>query len=273
MWLVFYLSLPYLNLNKMAFIDNPIIEGKPLYIFKGREILICEDYSLPKSDILSGIEKEMIGDIFEDNTTSLIGVYLNDNCPTPDGCKFVRLPEYFIHHDKEEITRCSRIKGYASWRENMKFCPKCGSSLELHKEENAKVCPSCGTLHFPRIEPCIITLVKKGDEILLLRNIKDTKGIYACLAGFIELGETVEQAVAREVMEEASIEVQNIQYVGSQSWPFPDQLMMAFYAEYKSGEIKIQPTEIADAKWFSRDNLPPLPPKGSIARKLIDGEF
>ena len=141
--------------------------------------------------------------------------------------------------------------------------------LSFHESENAQVCPACGRLHYPHIEPCIITLISRGEELLLLRNARDTQGIYACLAGFVEAGETLEQALRREVREETGLEVQNIRYVGSQSWPFPDQLMVAYYAEYKSGEIRIQESEIADARWFRRDALPPLPKPGSIARRLI----
>ena len=116
-----------------------------------------------------------------------------------------------------------------------------------------------------------ISLITRGDELLLLRSVRDTAGIYACLAGFVEIGETLEQALRREVREETGLEIRNIRYAGSQGWPFPDQLMVGFYAEYESGEIRIQESEIADARWFRRDALPPLPKPGSIAWRLING--
>ena len=134
-------------------------------------------------------------------------------------------------------------------------------------------CPNCGELLFPRIDPCIIVLVRKGDKILLARHTQRNQDIYACLAGYVEAGETIENAVRREIFEETGIKVKNIQYRGSQSWPFPRQLMLAFYADYESGEIKVQEEEIEDAKWFDINDLPATPAPGSIAYKLIHGEI
>ena len=131
-------------------------------------------------------------------------------------------------------------------------------------------CPECANQIFPRINPCVIMLVKKGNKILLARHAQRNQDIYTCLAGFVEAGETIEQAVHREIMEETGIKVKNVKYFGSQSWPFPAQLMFGFTAEYDSGEIKLQPDEIADAAWFDRGNHPATPPEGSIAYKLIN---
>ena len=112
-------------------------------------------------------------------------------------------------------------------------------------------------------------LVSKGDKILLARHAQRNQDVYTCLAGFVEAGESIEHAVRREIMEETGIKVKNIKYFGSQSWPFPANLMFGFTAEYESGEITPQADEIADAQWFDRDNSPATPPKGSIAYKLI----
>lgn len=141
--------------------------------------------------------------------------------------------------------------------------------MQEHQTLTARECPECRNLIFPRIEPCIIVLVSRDDEILLARHVQRNQNIYACIAGFMEAGETAEQAVAREIMEETGITVRNIRYYGSQSWPFPSQLMLGFTAEYESGEIKLQEDELSDAQWFHRDNCPASPPPGSIAYRLI----
>lgn len=182
------------------------------------------------------------------------------------------LRQFFAEHDEETSMKVARAKALSEWRKKTVFCPRCGTRLIEDAELTAMKCPECGELLFPRIDPCIIVLVRKGEKILLARHTQRNQDIYACLAGYVEAGETIENAVRREIFEETGIKVRNIQYRGSQSWPFPQQLMLAFYADYESGEIKVQEEEIEDAKWFDRNNLPATPAPGSIAYKLIHGE-
>lgn len=240
------------------------------YIFRDREILVEGGGDAAKAERIASFVATDIRSRFDDRVSGGTALILQSGTPAPEGCSFVPVPSYFFTHDEAEIALVSRLKALCSWQESTRFCPSCGQPLRMHATETALECPACGRLVYPRIEPCIITLVTRGDELLLLRNVKDRLGIYACLAGFVEAGETLEQALRREVREETSLEVQNIRYAGSQAWPFPDQLMVAFYAEYKSGEIHIQESEIADARWFRPDALPPLPKPGSIARRLIE---
>lgn len=136
--------------------------------------------------------------------------------------------------------------------------------------ERAKECPDCGLLSYPRISPAIIVLVMKEDRLLLARAHRHPPGFYSVLAGFVEPGENLEEAVAREIREEVGIEVEDICYFGSQPWPFPDSLMIAFTCRYSSGDITLEEDELQDAGWFSPSDLPPIPPKISIARQLID---
>ena len=136
--------------------------------------------------------------------------------------------------------------------------------------ERAKLCPACGLTTYPRISPAIIVAVTKGDTLLLARGHRHPPGFYSVLAGFVEPGETLEETVRREVREEVSLEVDDIRYFGSQPWPFPDSLMVAFTASYASGEITLEELEIADAGWYTAANLPLVPPPISIARSLID---
>lgn len=254
----------------MALIEDicPQPGGKSFF-FRGREILVDAQGEAAGSAGLFAPDAIVRG--CRDTVTGCAGAILAAGAEAPLGYRFVPIPAYFHAHDDAANALAARMKGFAGWLDATRFCPYCGHPLRLHTSENALECPSCGRLHYPRIEPCIITLVSRGDEILLLRNVRDTAGIYACLAGFVETGETLEQALRREVWEETGLEVQDIRYAGSQGWPFPDQLMVGFYCEYKSGSIRIQESEIADARWFRRDALPPLPRPGSIAWRLING--
>lgn len=156
------------------------------------------------------------------------------------------------------------------WDRTHQFCGRCGAPTQYAQGERAKRCPMCGLVSFPRLSPAIIVLVERGDEVLLAQGANFVGGFYSTLAGFVEPGESLEEAVHREINEEVGIEVKNVCYFGSQPWPFPHSLMIGFTAEYASGEIEIDPKEIADAQWFTIDNLPKVPQKLSIARKLID---
>ena len=131
-------------------------------------------------------------------------------------------------------------------------------------------CPACKLHVYPRIAPAVIVLVRRGDEALLARGARFPMPFFSTLAGFAEVGESLEETLAREVREEVGVEVSRIRYFGSQPWPFPHSLMIGFRAAWSSGDIAIDPNEIVDAGWFRRDDLPPIPPGISIARALID---
>ena len=163
----------------------------------------------------------------------------------------------------------ARAKALLEWRRNTCYCGRCGAKLIESSKFTAMECTECGNEIFPRINPCVIMLVSKGDEILLARHAQRNQDVYSCLAGFVEAGETLEQAVHREIMEETGIKVKNVKYYASQSWPFPAQLMFGFTAEYESGDITLQPEEIADAQWFPRSQCPATPIEGSLAYRLI----
>lgn len=158
----------------------------------------------------------------------------------------------------------------AYWRNNNIFCGKCGQAMQDFATERARICKNCGNLVFPRISPCIIVLVTRGQQMLLARSPHFPADMMSTLAGFIDPGETIEQAVIREVREEVSLEIKNLQYITSQPWPFPDSLMLGFMAEYESGEIKIDGQEIESAGWFDKFNMPMLPHELSISRYLIE---
>ncbi len=156
------------------------------------------------------------------------------------------------------------------WEQSSRYCGNCGSMMTRLENEWGKKCQACNIHHFPRIHPCVIGLIIKGDEILLARKAEWADGRYSLVAGFVEFGESLEEAMARETVEETNIQINNIRYVGSQSWPFPSQLMCGFVADYAGGDIELRDKELADAKWCRLGQLPTLPPKRSIARYLID---
>lgn len=166
---------------------------------------------------------------------------------------------------------CSRSVQLVEWYNKSKFCGSCGLKTSLHGVEKAMYCKECNNLIYPRISPCVITLVTNKEKLLLAHNKNFPSQIYSTLAGFIEVGETVEEAIQREILEEVNIEVTNCTYFGSQSWPFPSQLMLGFHAEYVTGEIKPDGEEIDVAKWFHYKSLPQVPPgRISISGKLIE---
>lgn len=150
------------------------------------------------------------------------------------------------------------------------FCGRCGAKTRPLRTERAKLCTDCNRITYPKISPAIIVLITREDEVLLARSPRFPGGIMSVIAGFVEPGENLEQAVVREVREEVGIEVRNIRYFGSEPWPFPDSLMIGFVAGYAGGDLTIDNNEIECAGWFSRDNLPPLPSQMSISRALID---
>ncbi len=159
---------------------------------------------------------------------------------------------------------------YGHMTQTQRFCAQCGGRNFLNHLEIAMQCGECRTIHYPRISPCIIVAVRKEQQILLAQHLRHKSGMYTVIAGYLEAGETIEQCVAREVKEESGINIKNIRYFGSQPWAFPSNMMIAFLADYDSGEIEPDYSELIDVKWFSADALPPVAPEGTIARALID---
>lgn len=169
----------------------------------------------------------------------------------------------------EEYKAAGKAFQILYWDQHSRFCPVCGMPTE-RKTPIMKKCPSCGYEIYPPISTAIIVLIRRGKEILLVhaRNFRGT--FYGLVAGFLEPGETLEQCVQREVMEETGLRVNNITYFGNQPWPYPSGLMVGFIADYESGEIKLQKDELSAGAFYSKENLPEIPRKLSIARKMID---
>ncbi|MDO3378727.1 NAD(+) diphosphatase [Geoalkalibacter halelectricus] len=200
----------------------------------------------------------------------LRALHLDRSTPQPAGYVFENL---LTNQPRMDIAQLS-LGGLAAqalhWEHNSRFCSRCGAATQALPGDGGKKCVSCGYVHYPHIHPCVIVIVRRPGEVLLIRKAIWPEGRYSLVAGFLDFGECLEEAVAREVEEETGVQVTNIRYIGSQGWPFPSQLMAGFVADYTGGEVRVQESELEDARWFPVTALPTLPPKRSIARYLID---
>lgn len=188
----------------------------------------------------------------------------------PNGMSLLGLRELYGMLDEDLYMLSGRAIQIVEWDRTHQYCGHCATPTSQLSHERAKRCPKCGLVNYPRLSPAIIVLVSRGEEVLLARAPRFPIGMYSVLAGFVEPGESLEETVVREVREEVGIEVKDIRYFGSQPWPFPNSLMIGFTATYASGDVVIEPQELVEAGWFTKHNLPQIPPKSSIARKLID---
>lgn len=265
----------------MAFIKLPnekldISEAKYFLLLIGKEILLHKDLSLPTQKEFSQTLKivDAKNAFYEDQFRYAALMLEESDIPLLPFQSFsVPIRATFASRTQEEIFIFSRARTILKWRSSMKFCQECGKRLSDSDTLSAMECSSCKTIYFPRTDPCVIVLVKNGEKMLLVRHAKRNPEDFLCVSGFIEAGETPEEAAVREVLEETGITVKNPVYKGSQSWPFPNQLMMAFTAEYESGKFSVQQEEILEAKWFSKDKIPNSLKPGSVAWRLVNDKF
>lgn len=233
------------------------------YIFQQHQLLVDAQLQLPQVEKLDSDLSLSSGD-------QIIARDLKPDEEIPEGYQWVPIRQLISSWSKAEFEHASRAMQLLEWRRNHKFCSHCGTATEVHATEYAMVCPACHYHQYPRVQPCIITVITRGeDEILLAKNARNTSEMYGLIAGFVEVGETLEDAVRRETLEEIGIQVDQIEYLASQPWPFPSNLMLAFKARYVSGDLVLQADEISDAKFFKFDQLPHIPMPGSIAHAMI----
>ena len=172
--------------------------------------------------------------------------------------------------DKDIYLMATRAVLVRDWYISHQFCGRCGTMTQIDEKDMMLKCPECGQVHYPRIAPAIIVAIRKGDKLLMAKHSYHKTHKYALVAGFVEAGESIEEAVHREVSEEIGIKIKNLKYKRSQSWPFPNSLMLAFTAEYESGEIKVDGDEIVKAKWFSKNEIERYDSDISISDWLIN---
>lgn len=245
------------------------------FLFRDGALLVCEDPAMPPlpehdDPLYLGLPRDeglFIGRLFG---RPCFAVSLEPDAPAPEGYYPEPLRRLTGRLEEHYFVMAGRASQVLTWLQNHRFCSRCGHPTRAHERDLAMVCAQCGYSQYPRITPCVIMLVTRGDQALLARSPRFPEGFYSCLAGFMEPGETAEQAVRREVMEETAVEIRDLRYYGSQSWPFPHSLMLGFRAEHRGGEIHVDGEEIVDAQWWRVGELPRIPPQGSIARALID---
>jgi len=243
------------------------------FVFVRGELLCISEAGSPRP--ITGDEYRWL-DLTVSNE-HFLGTYHNRACfvvdavgVAPEGYILVGLRAWLGRVAADVFYLAGRAQQILEWQRDYRFCGRCGSHTQDHPTDRARQCPDCGLISYPRISPSIIVLIHKDDSILLARNAAWPTEMYSTLAGFVEPGESIEQTVHREVMEEVNLRVKNICYLGSQSWPFPNSLMLGFHAAYAGGEIVCQQEEIADAQWYTKDTLPQIPPRTAISRWLID---
>ena len=199
-----------------------------------------------------------------------VAVRVAPDTPEPAGWQWRGLRSLFMRVPDAVLAVAGRAFQIVEWDRSHQYCGRCGARTRDRTSERAKECPVCGFVLFPRVSPAMMVLVTRGRELLLARANRFPQAMYSALAGFVEPGESIEDCIHREVREEVGIEVDQLKYFASQSWAFPHSLMIAYNAEYASGEMRPCDEEIADARWFTLDTLPQLPSPVSISRHLID---
>lgn len=196
--------------------------------------------------------------------------YYGVRCPKIAGLSYEPLRPVLIQLSDKQFIPVSAAMQLLDFVDEHQFCGRCGEKTVASSYDRGRHCGSCELTHYPRISPCIIVLITRGDEILLARAPRFVDGMYSTLAGFVEAGESAEHACHREIREEVGVRIKTPVYQGSQSWPFKHSLMLGYWAEWESGEIDIDGVEIVDAQWFHIKRLPKLPPHASISRGMID---
>jgi NAD+ diphosphatase len=250
------------------------------FVFRAGALLVSESARSPSLPQLASLESMGI----EPRRFQYLGRLAGEHCYSaevaaesapPAGWIWQELRRLFGTLDEPLFALAGRALQIAEWDRTHQFCGACGSPTASQSAERSRRCPGCNLIAYPRLAPAIMCLVRRTDrgrpELLLGRSPRFPRDMYSVLAGFAEPGETLEQCVEREVYEEVGVRVSGIRYFASQPWPFPHSLMIAFVAEYAGGEITPDPAEIEEARWFPIDELPKLPARISIARRLIDG--
>ncbi len=253
--------------------------GDPfLFLFRGEDLLVTGtsgSVKVPRESDIAGLgldieEKSYFGML--DSVRCYCGMCADGACAAVEDSPFTfsALRPLLGILGETLFASAGVASQVVGWKRTHKYCGRCGNPTISSKNERSMVCTRCGLVNYPRITPAIIVAIVRDDRILLARAVRFRPRLYSVLAGFVEPGENLEECLVREVLEEVSITVTDIRYFGSQPWPFPHSLMIAFTARYAGGEIVPDPSEIVDAGWFEKDRLPEIPPHGTIARRLID---
>lgn len=251
------------------------------FIFYDNKLLLEQNangtYTVPVSDEMPPVTTESYRVMNVTPMQDGTGVKTYDlnqpvmDCLQQHGKKYVPvdLRDTYYLLTQELYIKAGKCRELVYWDKTNRYCGVCGSPMQISTQISKK-CPKCGHELWPQLAPAVIVRIRRGDEVLLVRGRNFKKTFYGLVAGFVETGETLEEAVKREVKEETNLEITNLHYFGSQPWPYPCGLMIGFTADYASGELKLQREELLEGNWFRHDALPRIPQKLSIARSLID---
>lgn len=253
---------------------SPTVDSPPLWLIVicGKQILVSRkeaDVLLPVSavDKLDSIFQHRLGTINGEHLDALL--LPTDQRISVDGWEWSNLRDLLGVIQDNAFQLAGKALQFANWHNTHKYCGQCGGVTVAADENRSRLCKPCDLHFYPRLSPCVIGLIYDGSRCLLARNVRHPAGKFSTIAGFIEPGETIEEAFAREVKEEVGVDIKNIRYAFSQPWPFPGQLMLGLYAEYAGGEIQVDNIEIVEAGWFDIDNLPQTPSESTISGLLI----
>lgn len=244
-----------------------------LFLFSGSDILIRRSDAHPEIPITADLPGLALRTVYFGSLhgRSCYAAELNGGLPACPSLSMVGLRQLYGRLPDQTYQAAGYGRQVAQWDGDHQYCGRCGRPMQNKADERAKICSGCAAVVFPRISPAVIMAVLRDNRILLARSTRFKKSrMFSVLAGYVEVGETLEACVRREVKEEVDIDVRNIRYFGSQPWHYSSALMVGFTAEYAGGEIAPDLTEIAEAGWFTADDLPDIPGWGSIARQLID---
>jgi NAD+ diphosphatase len=244
------------------------------FAFAGTKLLVAGDEAAPAIPLAGDLAGVKLGGrthyLGRLDGAECVAVALEDQAQAPAGFALAGLRSLFLRVPERLLAVAARGFQVVEWDRTHRYCGRCGRPTRDKPGERAKECEACGYVAYPRISPAMMVLVTRGRDLLLARANRFPGAMYSALAGFVEPGETIEDCVHREVREEVGIDVDGLHYFASQSWAFPHSLMIAYTARYAGGELRPDPGEIADVRWFAADALPDLPTPLSIARLLID---
>ena len=250
---------------------NELKDSDTVILFYDHKVVVADDtYFWNVNAIVSHLADQSLFLLVESSSQCVFTIDLKSDISKSLSAECLSLRSVIFSDTGAESFILGKANQIVEWYNSHQYCGACGGSNIFGEGQRVMHCPSCHIQYFPRINPCVIVLITRGREILLARSSRFRSGFFSCLAGFIEIGETAECTVHREIKEEVGISVENVRYIKSQSWPFPSQLMLGFHADYVSGEIALEPTEIAEAAWFDISDLPSVPSaKISVAGELI----
>ena len=250
----------------IIFCDGKILydHDKKTYCFEPKDLNTLDNYSPFLSIAKDTLLDEYYYSIEIAPNTDILGIFMD-----PAKIEFTDFRTTLSFIDPSNFKLISRASILVNWKAANQFCSTCGNKTLFNSKEGAPDCECLAPPRYPIISPCIITLIHDKDRILLGRSKFFPPNMFSTLAGFIEAGENAEEALVREVMEEVNVKVSDIKYYGSQSWPFPSQLMLGYFCKYVEGEIKLNDAELEEARWFHLDDLPMIPPDSSISGQLI----